>query len=48
MGITFNFLKPSEANYYDTPEYVAMPSFPEVGSTKVVNGVLYVKTENMH
>ncbi|MCR4933928.1 MAG: glucosyltransferase domain-containing protein [Lachnospiraceae bacterium] len=48
MGITFNFLKPSEANYYDTPEYVAMPSFPEPGSTKVVDGVLYVKTENMH
>ena len=48
MGITFNFLKPSEANYYDTPEYVEMPSFPEVGSTKVVDGVLYVKTENMH
>ena len=48
MGITFNFLRPSEANYYDSPEYVAMPSFPEAGSTKVVDGVLYVKTENMH
>lgn len=48
MGITFNFLRPSEANYYDSKEYVEMPSFPEPGSTKVVNGVLYVKTENMH
>lgn len=48
MGISFNFLMPEEANYYDTEEYVAMPSFPGKGSTKVVDGVLYVKTENMH
>ncbi len=48
MGITFNFLMPDEANYYDSEEYVAMPSFPGKGSTKVVDGVLYVKTENMH
>ena len=48
MGITFNFLMPDEANYYDSDEYVAMPSFPGKGSTKVVDGVLYVKTENMH
>ena len=48
MGITFNFLMPEEANYYDSDEYVAMPSFPGKGSTKVVDGVLYVKTENMH
>ena len=48
MGITFNFLAPSEANYYDSPEYVEMPSFPGQGSTKVVDGVMYVKTENMH
>lgn len=48
MGISFNFLRPSEANYYDSAEYVAMPSFPGQGSTKVIDGVLYVKTENMH
>lgn len=48
MGITFNFIPPSEGNYYDDPEYIAMPSFPGEGSTKVVNGVLFVKTENMH
>ncbi|MBO4679047.1 MAG: glucosyltransferase domain-containing protein, partial [Lachnospiraceae bacterium] len=48
LGITFNFLRPEEANYYDSAEYVEMPSFPATGSTKVVDGVLYVKTENMH
>ncbi len=48
MGITFNFLTPDEANFYDTKEYVDMPSFPGAGSTKVVDGILYVKTENMH
>lgn len=48
LGISFNFLRPNEANYYDSAEYVAMPSFPGQGSTKVVDGVLYVKTENMH
>ncbi len=48
MGITFNFLRPTEANFYDSAEYVNMPSFPETGSTKVVDGILYVKTENMH
>ena len=48
MGITFNFLSPDEANYYDTDEYIALSSFPLEGCTKVVDGVLYVKTENLH
>jgi len=48
MGITFNFLRPNEANFYDSAEYAEMPSFPETGSTRVVDGILYVKTENMH
>lgn len=48
MGITFNFITPDEGNFYDNSEYIAMPSFPGAGSTKVVNGVLFVKTENMH
>lgn len=46
LGITFNFLKTGEANYYYEKAYVDMPSFPYEGSTKVVNGVMYVKTEN--
>lgn len=48
MGITFNFLSPEEANFYDSPEYIAMDSFPGKNSVKVVDGVLYVKTENVH
>lgn len=46
MGITFNFLRPWEANYYYEDWYVDMPSFPENGSVKVVDGILFVKTEN--
>ena len=46
LGITFNFLRPTDTVYYYEPEYVEMPSFPYPGSTKVVDGVLYVKTEN--
>lgn len=46
MGISFNFLDPLEANYYDESWYVEMPSFPAAGSVKVVDGVLCVKTEN--
>jgi len=48
MGISFNFLAPSEANYYDSSEYIELNSFPGENSTRVVDGVLYVKTENMH
>lgn len=33
---------------YDSPEYIAMDSFPGENSVKVVDGVLYIKTENMH
>lgn len=46
MGITFNFLDPSEANFYYDDWYVDMPSFPAEGSVKVVNGILCIKTEN--
>lgn len=46
MGISFNFLDPSEADFYEESWYVEMPSFPEAGSVKVVDGVLCIKTEN--
>lgn len=47
LGASLNFL---DAEYmqdiYYSEEYMEMNSFPGEGSTKVVNGVLYVKTEN--
>lgn len=46
MGISFNFLDSSEADFYEESWYVEMPSFPEAGSVKVVDGVLCIKTEN--
>lgn len=33
---------------YDSPEYIAMDSFPGENSVCVVDGVLYIKTENQH
>ncbi len=48
MGISFNFLRPEAANFYDTEEYIKLDSFPGKNSTKVVDGILLVKTENMH
>jgi len=47
LGATLNFL-PAEsmADIYYSEEYVAMESFPGKTSVQVVDGVLYVKTEN--
>lgn len=33
---------------YDSPEYIEMDSFPGENSVRVVDGILYIKTENMH
>ncbi len=33
---------------YDSPEYIAMDSFPGPDSVRVVNGIMYIKTENLH
>lgn len=46
LGISFNILDPSEANYYYESWYEEMPSFPAAGSIKIVDGVLCIKTEN--
>lgn len=46
MGISFNFLKPDEANFYYEEWYVEMPSFPAADSIRVVDGILCIKTEN--
>lgn len=47
LGATLNFLEPEEmSDIYYSQEYIAMESFPGATSTKVVDGILYVKTEN--
>ena len=47
LGATLNFLDPDTVGeIYMTQEYIDMDTFPGVNSTKVVDGILYVKTEN--
>lgn len=47
LGATLNFLEEDAmADIYFREEYVEMESFPGATSTRVVDGVLYVKTEN--
>lgn len=46
MGITVNPVSDEEMlRIYDTPEYRALNSFPAADSMKVVDGILYIKTE---
>lgn len=47
LGATLNILEPEAmAEVYYSEEYIAMDSFPGPESTKVMDGILYVKTEN--
>ena len=47
LGATLNFLDPDTVGeIYMTQEYIDMDTFPGANSTKVVEGILYVKTEN--
>lgn len=48
LGAELNIIEGERiAEIYNSPEYVAMDSFPGKDSVKVVNGVMYVKTENI-
>ena len=48
LGATLNVVDvETMGEIYYTDEYVSMDSFPGPNSTKVVNGILYVKTENI-
>lgn len=49
LGATLNFL-PAEAmeDIYYSEEYMEMDAFPGPDSTKVVDGILYVHTENVN
>lgn len=47
LGATLNILDTEVmGDIYYSPEYMEMDSFPGKNSTKVVDGILYVKTEN--
>lgn len=49
LGATLNFLDVNTVGeIYYSEEYVAMDSFPGENSVKVVDGILYVKTENAY
>jgi len=50
LGATLNIVADEKiiTEVYDSEEYINMESFPGAGSTKVVNGKLYVKTENFN
>lgn len=47
LGATLNILPPEamEEMYYDQ-EYIEMDSFPGENSIKIIDGVMYIKTEN--
>lgn len=47
LGASLNILDMEEMpDIYDAPEYVEMDSFPGETSIKLVDGILYIKTEN--
>lgn len=46
LGISFNMLDEKDRDIYYEDWYVEMPSFPEPGSIKIVDGILCIKTEN--
>lgn len=48
LGATLNIL-PAEAmtDMYEHEEYVAMDSFPGPDSIRIIDGIMYIKTENV-
>ena len=49
LGATLNILGPEimEEGYY-RQEYVEMDSFPGADSIRILDGVMYIKTENVN
>ena len=46
LGVTINLVPDEEMErIYGTKEYQELKSFPEENSMKVVDGILYIKTE---
>ena len=47
LGATLNIQPPSAmADIYYSEEYIAMDSFPGADSIRIIDGVMYIKTEN--
>lgn len=47
LGASLNILTPEEmGDIYYSKEYIEMESFPAASSVKLVDGIIYVKTEN--
>jgi hypothetical protein len=48
LGATLNIMSPEEMeDIYFSQEYIEMESFPAESSIKVVDGIMYIKTENV-
>ena len=48
LGASLNMMTPEEMeDIYFSQEYIEMESFPAASSVKVVDGIMYVKTENV-
>lgn len=48
LGASLNIMTPEEMEYiYYSKEYINMESFPAESSVKIVDGIMYIKTENV-
>ncbi|MDE7114244.1 MAG: hypothetical protein K2O57_08675, partial [Acetatifactor sp.] len=48
LGATLNMMTPEEMeDIYYSQEYIEMESFPAESSVKIVDGIMYIKTENV-
>lgn len=48
LGATLNIMTPEEmGDIYFSQEYIEMESFPASSSVKIVDGIMYIKTENV-
>lgn len=48
LGATLNMMTPKEMeDIYYSQEYIEMESFPAESSVKIVDGIMYIKTENV-
>ena len=48
LGATLNIMTVEEmGDFYFSQEYIEMESFPAASSVKIVDGIMYVKTENV-